>query len=191
MKIVDDDMLQKLKANSKIRDDDSDNTIPFFSEGTNLEYLEQYDKIKSRVLKYVLYKKRSEQEIRTKFSKEIPSEMLDSIINDLKKYDYIDDTNYIKRSINEFMALKTLSKYEIKNKLIAKGIKADLIDDYFSKNEEELNEFELNSCIKLIKKNINSKDEKILIDYLYRKGYSQDTIKLAIVLNKLNLDYQN
>lgn len=180
MKIVDDEMLQKLKKDSKIKDDKSTNTIPFFSEDTNIEELEAYDKYKSRVLKYALYKKRSESEIRTKFSKEIPKDTLDSIILDLKKYNYIDDTNYIKRSINEFMALKTLSKFEIKNKLLAKGIKPDLIDEYFESNQEELDKYELNSCMKLIKKNINSKDEKKLINYLYRKGYSQDTIKRAI-----------
>ena len=180
MKIVDDEMLQKLKANSKIKDD-STNTIPFFSDSTNVEDLEQYDKLKSRVLKYVLYKKRSEAEIRTKFSNEIQEDTLDSIISDLKKYDYIDDTNYIKRAINEFLAVKTLSKFEVKNKLLAKGISADLIEDYFAKNEEELNQYELKSCIKLIKKN-NSKDERKLIDYLYRKGYSKDIIKEAIDL---------
>jgi SOS response regulatory protein OraA/RecX len=78
------------------------------------------------------------------------------------------------------MTLKTLSKYEIKNKLLSKGIKSDLIDEYFQNNQEELDNYELNSCKKLIKKNINSKDEKKLIDYLFRKGYSQDIIKLAI-----------
>ena len=52
---------------------------------------------------------------------------------------------------------------------------------YFAKNEEELNQYELKSCIKLIKKN-NSKDERKLIDYLYRKGYSKDIIKEAIDL---------
>ena len=180
MKIVDDEMLQKLKKDSKIKSDDAENTIPFFSEDTNIEELEQYDKFKSRVLKFALYKKRSEAEIKTKFGKEIPEETLESIILDLKKYNYIDDTNYIKRSINEFMALKTLSKYEIKNKLLSKGIKSDLIDEYFQNNQEELDNYELNSCKKLIKKNINSKDEKKLIDYLFRKGYSQDIIKLAI-----------
>lgn len=180
MKIVDDEMLQKLKANSKIKDD-ATNTIPFFLDSTDVEALEQYDKLKSRVLKYVLYKKRSEAEIRTKFSNEIQEDTLDSIISDLKKYDYIDDTNYIKRAINEFLAIKTLSKFEVKNKLLAKGIGLDLIEDYFSKNEEELNQYELNSCIKLIKKN-NSKDERKLIDYLYRKGYSKDIIKEAIDL---------
>ena len=184
MKIVDDEMLQKLKENSK-RKDKSDSAIPFFSDSTNIDELEQYDKYKSRVLKFVLYKKRSESEIRTKFFKDIPSDILDSIIIDLKNNDYIDDTIYIKRALNEFMALKTLSKFEIKNKLLSKGINEDLIDEYFYKKKEDLDKYELNSCIKLIRKNINSKEEKKLIDYLYRKGYSQDIIKQAIESEEL------
>ncbi len=180
MKIVDDEMLNNLKRSCKIKSDESENTIPFFSEDTNIDELKQYDKYKSRVLKYALYKKRSEAEIINKFSKEIPEDILVSILRDLKQYNYIDDNNYIKRTVNEFMAIKTLSKYEIKNKLLAKGIKLDLIEDFFEKNSEELDEFELKSCKKLIKKNINSKEEKKLIEYLYRKGYSQETIKEAI-----------
>lgn len=181
MKFVDDEMLQKLKENTKIKDDKEINTIPFFSDSTNIEALDKYDKLKSRVLKFVLYKKRSEAEIKAKFSKEIEEETLNSIILDLKRNNYIDDNNYIKKSINEFMAIKTLSKYEIKNKLLAKGIGLDLIENYFIENEDELNHYELNSCIKLIKKN-SSKDERKLIDYLYRKGYSQEIIKEAIEL---------
>ena len=110
MKFVDDDMLQKLKENTKIKDDKEINTIPFFSDSTDIEALDKYDKLKSRVLKFVLYKKRSEAEIKAKFSKEIEEETLNSIILDLKRNNYIDDNNYIKKSINEFMAIKTLYK---------------------------------------------------------------------------------
>ena len=85
MKFVDDEMLQKLKENTKIKDDKEISTIPFFSDSTDIEALDKYDKLKSRVLKFVLYKKRSEAEIKTKFSKEIEEETLNSIILDLKR----------------------------------------------------------------------------------------------------------
>ena len=43
----------------------------------SLEEFEKYDKMKSKVLKYVLYKKRTEQEVRKKFSKELEENVLD------------------------------------------------------------------------------------------------------------------
>lgn len=179
MKIVDDNMLDNLKKNALIKDD-THKTIPFTSDETSIKALEEYDKLKSKVLKYVVYKKRSESEIRKKFQDIIDEETLDSIISDLKDNNYIDDKVYIKRAINEFMALKTLSLYEMKNKLLAKGINGDLIDSYFDENREELAEYELNSCKRLLIKKSNSKDEQSLINYLYHKGYSSEVIKQAI-----------
>ena len=41
----------------------------------SLEEFEKFDKMKSKVLKYVLYKKRTEQEVRQKFAKELPKEV--------------------------------------------------------------------------------------------------------------------
>ena len=49
------------------------------------EKIKEYDKNKTKVLKYVLYKKRTESEIRRKFEKDIEYEMLDEIIEDLLK----------------------------------------------------------------------------------------------------------
>ena len=46
--------------------------------------VEEFDKEKTKVLKYVLYKKRSENEIRRKFEKEIGSDLLEDIIEYLK-----------------------------------------------------------------------------------------------------------
>ena len=53
------------------------------------EELKEYDKYKTKVLKYVLYKKRTENEIKRKFQKDIDQNMLDDIIQDLKENGYI------------------------------------------------------------------------------------------------------
>ena len=47
--------------------------------------IEEFDKEKTRILKYILYKKRTEQEIRRKYSKEIEENLLEDIIEYLKK----------------------------------------------------------------------------------------------------------
>ncbi len=46
--------------------------------------IEEFDKEKTRILKYILYKKRTEQEIRRKYSKEIEENLLEDIIEYLK-----------------------------------------------------------------------------------------------------------
>ena len=71
--------------------------------------IEEYDSNKTKVLKYVLYKKRTEKEIRTKFKLTIEESMLEDIIEELKDNGYISDENYVERAVNEFMALKNLS----------------------------------------------------------------------------------
>ena len=41
-----------------------------------MDYVEEFDKLKTKVLKYILFKKRTEQEVRQKF-REDSGEMLD------------------------------------------------------------------------------------------------------------------
>ena len=71
--------------------------------------IEEFDRAKTRILKYVLYKKRCEKEVRDKFQEVYDENLLDAVVENLKELKYIDDISYIERSINEFFALKTLS----------------------------------------------------------------------------------
>lgn len=143
----------------------------------NMEELEEFDKLKTQVLKYVLYKKRSEAEVREKFSKNTGN-MLDNVIEYLKENEYIDDTAYIEKAVNEFMRLKNMSIKEVQYKLLSKGISKDNIDNYIYSHKEELLEYELNSAkqIMIKKETIMEKDK--IIDYLRKKGYMQETIKI-------------
>ena len=128
----------------------------------NLDYVEEYDKLKTKVLKYIIYKKRTEKEIRQKFSKTIDEDILEDIIDELKENGYIDDLNYIDRAVNEFVALKNLSIREIKYKLFAKGLSNDIIDEYISSNFDELMEYEIKSAKNIIiKKQSMQEDEEI------------------------------
>ena len=71
--------------------------------------IEEFDKAKTKILKYIIYKKRSENEIRKKFSKEFDENLLEDIIEYLKEANYINDKEYIEKAINNFMVLKNLS----------------------------------------------------------------------------------
>lgn len=142
--------------------------------------IEEFDKEKTKVLKFVMYKKRTEKEIKLKFKSTIEEDMLKEIIQELKENGYISDENYINRAINEFMALKNLSVKEIKYKLISKGISTKLIDEYVQKNIDELEEYEQKSADNIVlKKSVNMNEIEIR-QYLSKKGYKEESINSAI-----------
>lgn len=137
----------------------------------NLEKLKQFDEHKTKVFKYITYKKRTEQEVRNKFRGQIDEEMLEEIIDYLKEAKYLDDYEFIEKQVREYMNLKTLSITEIRYKLSTKGLDRKLIEKYIDTNYEKLKEYE-QSCIEKIKsKKSGTMDEQQIQQYLYRKGY--------------------
>ena len=136
--------------------------------------IEEFDKQKTKVFKYIMYKKRTEQEIRNKFRGQIPEEMLEEIIEYLKEANYINDYEFIEKQVREYMNLKTMSIKEIKYKLYTKGLDRKLIEKYIDKNYEQLKEYE-EKCIEKIKqKKSATMEEQEIEQYLYRKGYKNE-----------------
>jgi len=136
----------------------------------NIEKIKEKDEAKTRVMKFITYKKRTEQEVRNKFKNEINEEMLEEIIEYLKEANYLNDYEFIKKQVNEYMILKTLSIKEIKFKLFEKGLDKKMIEQYINDNIEELEEYEKN-CIEKIRNKKAGIDEEKINQYLYRKGY--------------------
>lgn len=139
--------------------------------------LEKFDKAKTKILRYILYKKRTENEVRTKFKNDIEEEMLEDAIEYLKEAKYIDDGDYIERTINNYKILKKMSIKELKFKLLTKGLNKDLIEDYIYQNKDELTDYEIDSAEKIILKKEQEKPE--IISYLIKKGYKKDNINKA------------
>lgn len=136
------------------------------------EKIGEFEKQKTKVMNYIMYKKRTEYEVRQKFSRAIEEETLEEIIEYVKEAGYLSDTDYIERAVNEFMALKNLSIFEIKNKLYAKGISKDDIEDYIYEHKEELEEYEEKSRENIIAKKSLMMDDQELKNYLYKKGFN-------------------
>jgi len=141
--------------------------------------IEEFDQYKTKVLKYVLYKKRTEKEVRQKFFGTIDEDMLDDIILELKENGYISDEEYIKRAINEFMALSNLSLKEVKYKLYSKGISREDFDNFLENNLDEMEEYEIQSASKIYQKKVTSMDENEIRNYLMKKGYTKEAIDAA------------
>lgn len=139
----------------------------------DIEELKRFDEQKTKVFKYITYKKRTEQEVRNKFRGQIEENMLEEIIEYLKEAKYLDDYEFIEKQVREYMNLKTISIKEIKYKLATKGLDRKLIEQYIDKNYEELKEYE-EKCIEKIKVKKSGIPEEEINQYLYRKGYKCD-----------------
>lgn len=133
--------------------------------------IEEFDKQKTRVFKYITFKKRTENEVRIKFEREIEENMLEDIIEYLKEAGYINDYTYMEKQVHEYMLLKNMSIKEIQYKLYQKGIDRKTIEEYISKNREELEEYEKQSMEKIKSKKSTQMDEEEIKTYLYKKGY--------------------
>lgn len=144
-----------------------------------MEYIEEFDKLKTKVLKYILFKKRTENEVRQKFKPD-EGELLDDVIDELKDLGYIDDRKYIERAVKEFMNLRNLSIKELEYKLISKGIKKDLVDSYIYDNKEMLLEYEMKSAKNIINKKINTIEREEILNYLRKKRYMEDSLKVVM-----------
>ena len=148
--------------------------IENFESTINFEKLKQFDEQKTKVFKYITYKKRTEQEVRNKFRGQIEEEMLEEIIDYLKEAKYLDDYEFIEKQVREYMNLKTLSITEIKFKLATKGLDRKLIEKYIDNNYEELKEYEQRCIDKIRAKKAGTMEEQEVNQYLYKKGYKCD-----------------
>ena len=124
---------------------------------TKINDLKRKDEAKTRIMKYITYKKRTEQEVRKKFKNEIDEQLLDEII------EYLKEANY--------MLLKTLSIRELKYKLLEKGLDKKLVEKYIEDNREELEEYEKKCIEKIRRKKAGNMEEEKINQYLFRKGY--------------------
>lgn len=159
--------------NDKIPNTKIDNKNEKYNE------LQELDALKTKVLKYVLYKKRTEKEVRQKFSSFQDTILLEEVVENLKQNGYIDDENYIKRAVDEHIAIHTLSLREMRNKLYTKGLNSDMIDSYFTKKQEELKNYEIACAKKIILKKQMQLEKQEVEHFLLKKGYLLENIKIA------------
>jgi regulatory protein len=146
----------------------------------NLEELERIEKIKNKVFKFIVYKKRTEREVRDKFKSEIDEDLLEDIIEYMKEQKYLDDEDYIDRFVKETMNLKNSSIKELTYKLAGKGVPSNIIDDYICKNYETMIEYEVRSAKNIYLKKKDKLEEDEIRTYLFKKGFSGDSISQGI-----------
>ncbi len=142
------------------------------------EEAEKIEKLRNKILKYIMYKKRTEYEVRQKFLEE-DEEMVENAIEYFKELNYINDMDYVKKSIKEYISLKSLSIKEVAYKICQKGVKKNLIDDYICQNKESMLEYEVASAKSIIIKKQKNSEEQEIKNFLLKKGYMNESITIA------------
>lgn len=129
----------------------------------------EFENAKRKAIKYIGISKKTEHEVRQKLIRlGYNQDVIDMVISYLLDIGYIDDCDYVESYIRQSERLLNYSIFEIKQKLLQKGIKKDIIEDKISILES--------SCYnkKLLEKLMESKCKNMeplkLKVYLYRRG---------------------
>lgn len=125
---------------------------------------------KEKAIRYIVVAKKTESEVRKKLDKlGFDDNIIDEVIKYLINLGYIDDTDYVDAYIRQCMRLLNYSIYEIKNKLLQKGIKKDIIEEKIHKLYES--DYEKQLIQKLLNGKLKSMEKLKQKQYLYRRGF--------------------
>ncbi len=129
----------------------------------------EFEVAKEKAVKYLMTAKKTEYEVKQKLKKSnFSDEVIYQVTKYLKELGYINDEDYIDAYIRQCMRLLTYSGFEIKQKLLQKGIKKDIIEKKLEilKNTD----YEKRLIEKLINGKLKNMDELDRKKYLYRRG---------------------
>lgn len=140
-----------------------------------------YIKAQDAALHYIGYKMRTEQEIRRKLrEKEYAEDVIEEVMDFLKKYGYADDREYCVKYIRERLRLRPKSGYALRAELRQRGVAGKVVDEVLAATELD----EAGDALRWLEKKAREwppeeREKKRLQDFLLRKGYSYDIIREA------------
>jgi len=125
---------------------------------------------REKAIKYIGISKKTEYEVRQKLKRlQVTSSVIDEEMEYLKELGYIDDRDYAKSFVKQCYKMMQYSIYEIKNKLLQKGVNASIIEEELELLKDS--DYELNTIEKLKNGKLKSYDEEKRKAYLYRRGF--------------------
>jgi len=141
-------------------------------EGENLNYT-----AKTVVLKYITTRFRSEKEVREHLKKKgVDKDIIDIVVDSLKKENYINDELFTDMFINDKINLTMEGPSKIIKELNELGIRGDIIIDKMDKYTDDIEIEKINKIIdKQIKSNHNKSNfilKNKIHNYLVNNGYS-------------------
>ena len=141
--------------------------------------------IKQRAFRYLGRRQHSTSELRIKLKqKRYETELINEVLDDLKKKNFLDDTKFAEMFVEEKMKLKLWGEQKLRSELVKRGIKSEIITDVLANKiseEDKLN----NAMIIASKKYDTFKNRKMdkdvikrkLFTFLNSRGYNYDVIK--------------
>lgn len=125
---------------------------------------------KQKAIAYLVRSKKTSSEVRLKLKKlDFTEDIIEEVISYFTDLKYIDDNEYVDAYIRQCMRLQNYSLFEIKNKLLQKGIKKDIIEEKIQVLEDSNYENEL--LKKLINGKLKNMDDMKKRQYLFRRGF--------------------
>ncbi|WP_437130171.1 recombination regulator RecX [Peptostreptococcus russellii] len=145
---------------------------------------DDYEKAKNKALNSLSKVEKSEKKIIEKLSADFDEEVIEEVVEFLKKHELVDDERFAEMIVSNDLNFKRVGKNRIKQNLYTKGIKREYIESAISDIDSDV---ELENAIYLAKKRLpRIKDKDInkvknkLYQHLSYKGFSYDIIKSAI-----------
>lgn len=141
-----------------------------------------YIQAQDKALHYIGYKMRTEKEVFQKlYQKGFAENVVQRVMEFLKKYEYVDDEKYCEGYIKERLLISPRAKYALKMELRQRGVLESTICKVLDKMDID----ELGDAVRLLEKkcfsldDMNEKEKKRLFGFLQRRGYCYDIIKEA------------
>jgi regulatory protein len=152
-------------------------------EAAELEKLLQtavLDKAFMRSLDYLARRPRSEWEVRDYLKrKEYDPPTVDTILNKLSDYGYIDDVKFSQAWVNNRRLLKPTSLRKLRQELMQKHVSQDVIAQVLD-DEGEQEHSALKQLIQKKQSQTRYQDKQKLMAYLMRQGFNYGDVKQAL-----------
>jgi len=158
---------------------------------------EEYLSLKNSGLRFLARRPHSIKELKDKlFKKSKSPNLIDSIIEEFKSNNYLNDETFANAFLTDEVRLKKTGPLLIKNKLLQKGVNSEVIDSLINNNYDVV--IQTKNCIILINKKLIVLNQKIssierktkLVNYLKQKGYHWDIIKKVVESLNLGDNYE-
>lgn len=125
---------------------------------------------KQKAIAYLVKSKKTSSEVTLKLKKlNFSDEIIEQVVSYFTELGYINDNEYVDAYMRQCMRLQNYSLFEIKNKLLQKGIKKDIIEEKIQVLEDSNYEKEL--VEKLLNGKLKNMEEIKQKQYLFRRGF--------------------
>lgn len=156
------------------------------AELTDYKRLSQEDKAYGLALQYVARRMRSEGELHDYFRrKQYAPELGEQILQRLRRLNFVDDTEFARRWVENRRLLKSTSTKKLRLELRQKKVASDVIQLVMAEDETDDKQV-LRELIDKKRKITRYQDDQKLIAYLARQGFNYDDIKGTLQDGKSN-----